>query len=263
MLPAKPGEVAEKFSHRDDAEFAELRRKLARWASDNGDAIMSAKPTFPFGFNNRLETNWQPLLAIAEHAGEHWAKQARGAAAFLSRGAYEPSWGVRLMAEMDAMFQKRLQTAVTAQDEAKVAITSKGIVQQLLSDPFSPWQDYSAGDGKRRGPVSEYQVAAILHNHHIYPKDVGPRNKRVKGYKWMNCRDTIARYRDRFALVQDNREVEIIEIDGGVLPDEGQFRPTTKRPRGKRSRRSTKKQGSRQAHQEARSSGSRHIQRFP
>ena len=54
MWPKKPEEKAEDFAYADDPEFSTIRRKLARWASDNVRIIKDLKPPQPPGFNNRL-----------------------------------------------------------------------------------------------------------------------------------------------------------------------------------------------------------------
>jgi uncharacterized protein DUF3854/uncharacterized protein DUF3631 len=43
------------------SEWLELRRKLLRFAGENGDAIGKAKPALPQGMNDRAEDNWIPL----------------------------------------------------------------------------------------------------------------------------------------------------------------------------------------------------------
>ena len=55
----RPGEKAEHFRAIDDAELAELRRKARRWAMDNADALKTAEPEMPPGFDNRLGDNWR------------------------------------------------------------------------------------------------------------------------------------------------------------------------------------------------------------
>ena len=75
-----PGENVTDFAHMDDADFATLRRKLARWADDNWAALSKAQPQIPAGFHNRVRRNWWLLMAIAELAGSDWADRARKAA---------------------------------------------------------------------------------------------------------------------------------------------------------------------------------------
>ena len=57
MWPKKPDEKTEDFAYADDPEFSTIRRKLARWASDNVRIIKDLKPPQPPGFNNRLSAN--------------------------------------------------------------------------------------------------------------------------------------------------------------------------------------------------------------
>jgi hypothetical protein len=207
MFPAKPGEIDDDnpWNELDDDEFADLRRKLARWSIDNIEAIVNAAPIFPPSVINRDRANWKLLLAIAEHAGKEWAGQARNAASYLLRGTYEPSWGVRLMAELDEMFQKRLKIT-TAED--KIIITSEEFHEKLLADPLSPWHEYTTAH-KRAGKISENQIAALFKKYRIYPTTIHPTgrsNKTKRGYRWVECRDMLARFRNRFALARDNRD---------------------------------------------------------
>ena len=112
-------------------EFSTIRRKLARWASDNVRIIKDLKPPQPPGFNNRLNANWKLLLQIAQHAGGGWPEQACRSAIYLSRAPYEPSVGVQLLAALRSMFT-----------DDRTEITSEQVVQELLADPHSPWHEY-------------------------------------------------------------------------------------------------------------------------
>ena len=69
MRPKLKTEKVEQFNQLDDAEFAVLRRKLARFAADNAAALKDAKPILPSDLINRDAANWWLLLAIAELAG--------------------------------------------------------------------------------------------------------------------------------------------------------------------------------------------------
>jgi len=196
MFPALPGETSDEPVV-DDDEFRELRRKWSRWVDDNGKAIVNAKPRLSTA--NRFKSNLRPLLAIAELAGEQWAEDARKAAEFILRGAYEPTWTVRLLATMDAMFQEQLNKGTS---EDKVEIASLALMMRLLTDPLSPWHEYKTAH--RFGKVSQNQIAALLKPLGICPRDVGPTKRRVKGYGWLDCKQMLARFRYRFPLVQDS-----------------------------------------------------------
>ena len=181
MWPKKPDEKAEDFAYADDPEFSTIRRKLARWASDNVRIIKDLKPPHPPGFNNRLNANWKLLLQIAQHAGGSWPEQACRSATYLSRAPYEPSVGVQLLAALRATFTKN-----------RTEITSEQVVQELLADPNSPWHEY-----RGRGPITKNQVAALLRDYDIRPVVVHP-TKRADfsrhGYRAAQFEDAFARF---------------------------------------------------------------------
>ena len=71
-------------------------------------------------------------------------------------------------------------------------ITSEQVVQELVADPDSPWQEY-----RGRGPIPKNQVAALLRDYDIRPVVVHP-TKRADfsrhGYKAAQFEDTFARF---------------------------------------------------------------------
>ena len=181
MWPKKPDEKAEDFAYADDPEFSTIRRKLARWAADNIHIIKDLKPPQPPDFNNRLNANWKLLLQIAQHAGGGWPEQACRSAIYLSRAPYEPSVGVQLLSALRAMFTKN-----------RTEITSEQVVQELVTDPDSPWHEYCG-----RGPITKNQVAALLRDYDIRPVVVHP-TKRADcsrhGYRAAQFEDAFARF---------------------------------------------------------------------
>ena len=158
MWPKKPEEKAEDFAYADDPTFSTIRWKLARWAADKVHIINELKAPQPPGFNNRLSANWKLPLQIAQHAGGAWPEQARRSAIYLSCTPYEPSMGVQLLAALRAMFAKN-----------RTQITSEQVVQELLADPNSQWNEY-----RSRGPITKNQVAALLKDFEIRPVVVHP-----------------------------------------------------------------------------------------
>jgi hypothetical protein len=181
MLPKRADEKAEEFKHIDDAEFAVLRRKFARWAADNAAALRAAKPTAPSGLNNRAAMNWTLLLAIAELAGGEWPKRAREAAERLSRSGRQPSDGVKLLIATKKMFLS---------SGAKV-LASERIVAELIKDPTDIWVDYNRG-----GNVTQRQVAHLFSAYDIEPGTVHPTgrsNYSPQGYKLEQFDDVFAR----------------------------------------------------------------------
>jgi hypothetical protein len=180
MLPKRADEELEPFNQVDDAEFAVLRRKFARWAADNAVVLKDAKPIMPTGLNNRAAANWKLLLAIAELAGGPWPESTREAAERLTRSGRRPSDGVQLLAAFRDMFARRRE------------IASKDVVAELCNDSTSIWVEY-----KRGGPITQRQVASLLDAYDIDPTTVHPTrcsNYSPQGYKREQFLDAFARY---------------------------------------------------------------------
>jgi hypothetical protein len=182
MSPKREDEKVETFSQLDDAEFAVLRRKFARWAVDNATSLKEAKPTVPSGLNNRAAMNWMLLLAIAELAGGDWPERAREAAGRLTRKGRQPSDGVKLLAAIRTMFV----------DSGKQVIASRAIVAELIKNPTDIWVAYNHG-----GAVTQRQIAHLLSAYEITPDTVHPTGRSSdspQGYKLAQFEDAFARY---------------------------------------------------------------------
>jgi hypothetical protein len=171
MWPKLASEAVEDFTYLDDDEFRVIRRKLQRWAIDNAVALRAAKPEFPPGFVNRVRTNWKALLAIAELAGEEWARKARKAARELETGRDEPSETIRLFGAVKAVWGK------------EATRTSEELCTALVAHS-EEWADFR---GKGR-PLSPTQLAALLRPFGIRPTNNlkegrGAGDKNPNGYR--------------------------------------------------------------------------------
>ena len=141
--------------------------------------MKDARPLFPIGFNNRLQSNWRLLLAISELAGGQWPKQAREAAERISRTARKPSFGLQLLVALHKIFVSRSE------------ITSEEIIVQLRSDPDSVWVDYKGGQ------ITQRQVADLLEQYDIFPHAVHPTKRKdftLRGYSSEQFTDVFARF---------------------------------------------------------------------
>ena len=176
--PKRP-EDKQEFNHVDDDVFAELRSKLARWSADNAVALKDARPLYPIGFSNRLQSNWRLLLAISELAGGQWPEQAREAAERISRTTRKPSFGLQLLVALHKIFVSRSE------------ITSKEIIVRLRSDRDSVWVDYKGGQ------ITQRQVADLLEQYDIFPHAVHPTRRKtltLRGYSREQFTDVFARF---------------------------------------------------------------------
>jgi putative DNA primase/helicase len=181
MKRKQPDEIVADFEHMDNDDLHTLRRKLVRWAADNGDILRTSKPEVPPGFYNRTRKNWQPLLAIAELAGDEAAQVARKAAKIIEgrKHVSETSLGTQLLADIRGIF-----------DTEKIdAIHSGSLVDELNSDLEKSWAEYKHGK-----PLSQKQLANMLDDFGIIPADVTVGSKRARGYQQWQFEEAWDRY---------------------------------------------------------------------
>jgi Protein of unknown function (DUF3631) len=167
------------FSHVDDGGFALLRSQLARWAADNGAVLGLLQPAMPEGFLNRLASNWQLMLALADSLGEEAGARAREAAQQIVGITDLTSAGVALLRDIKTMFDRSTLHYVT----------SKAVIDDLTSDPEKPWAEWSRGK-----PITEKGVATLLHEYRICSRNVGPKEAQAKGYRRADFADAWERY---------------------------------------------------------------------
>jgi putative DNA primase/helicase len=178
-----PTETVDDFDHIDDAELADLRRRLARWADDHASELKISRPETPPGFHNRVRANWKLLLAIAEAAGGDWKDNAWRAAAAIEgvRTTSELSIGVRLLAAIRPMFTSKVE-----------CLLSKEIIRRLTEDPEQPWVEYRRGKA-----ITPKQLASLLSEYKVYSGTVHPPGSADgKGYKREQFEDVWTRYLD-------------------------------------------------------------------
>jgi putative DNA primase/helicase len=182
-----PGEKTVNFGCQDDAGFAALRQRLARYAVDNADALAKADPVLPLGFENRKAANWRLLLAIADTAGKAFGRKARAAAEKISGAVVVSSTAIDLLADT-----RKLLEPEGAQP--KEAISSAGLAAVLGNDPDSQWSEF----GKARKPITQKQIAALLKPFGIFPRTVHPPKLAAdaKGYERAWFKDAWRRYLD-------------------------------------------------------------------
>src|SRR5262249_7224859 len=134
----------------------------------------------PPGFGARPADRWEPLLAIADAAGGACRKRARDDATELVGAAKEaePSLGVRLLADLKIVFDKR--------GEDKLATSV--ILADLIALPESPW-----GDLKGKS-ITDRALATRLRQYGIKSRDVFNAGKGLKGYYREDLHDAWVRY---------------------------------------------------------------------
>jgi Protein of unknown function (DUF3631) len=162
-----PAQKVERLRKRDSAEFADLRRKAKRWASDNFNRLTDPDPAVPDRLHDRAADNWRPLLAIADLAGGEWPERAREAACLLSGESRDDTIGGKLLEDIRQVF---------GEDDA---IRSADLVAKLAEDPERPWAEWKHGR-----PLSQNQLGRLLAKFGIASETVHiPGLKDAKGYQ--------------------------------------------------------------------------------
>ncbi len=178
-----PSEQIERFRRRDALEAAEpIAVNLAMLAEQHIDLLSYARPLIPEGLGDRAADVWEPLLAIAELAGDAWTERARTAAVELATGqeAEDRSAGVRLLADTRAVFE-------TVGDDR---LSSAALVSRLNELPEAPWAEWSKGRG-----LTQNALAKLLRGYEIRSRTVRFSDETTaRGYRLEQFADAFARY---------------------------------------------------------------------
>ena len=176
----QPHEKRDKLRHTDSSQFETNRRKLARWAADNMEALRVARPELPEALNDRAQDNWESLLAIADRVGGHWGKTARHAAMAISGIEDEaPSINEELLADIKQIFEKSDVTRISSMD----------MLLQLCSDDEAPWATWTHGK-----PMTPRQLSKRLSEFGIASKPLRDMSGVFKGYELSDFKDAFNRY---------------------------------------------------------------------
>jgi len=172
MRRRAPDEEVEPFRERTvEREAAPLRDQLAAWIDTVADRLASAAPTMPDGVTDRSAEIWEPLLAIADAAGDHWPDTARAACRHFVLDTATPgsgSLGVRLLADLRELFTARNTDRLTTTD----------ILTALNAMDDAPWGELS---GK---PLDNRRLAKMLGRYDVKSRDLKqPGGNVIKGYR--------------------------------------------------------------------------------
>lgn len=175
------GEVRERLRHDRRSHLHDLRRKIARFAADNMERLVTADPEIPEDLNDRAADNWRPLFAIADCLNDVWAKRIRETALGLASVTDEAggSKGVQLLADLSELFRN------IGEDN----VASKRICDALNEREDRPWSGWSHGRG-----LEPRTLADSLRKFGIGPHDVRTNDGIKKGYRRQDFADAWARY---------------------------------------------------------------------
>ncbi|MEO7558896.1 MAG: DUF3631 domain-containing protein, partial [Nitrosospira sp.] len=180
-----PSESVERLRYAEPGLFDELVSRMARYADDSGAEIERARPELPDTLNDRAQDNWDPLLAIADHAKGEWPKRARLAAEKISGVLTDAvSVSAELLADIRTILEG--EPGKTQIDR----ISTAELLESLTRDKLKRWATYNKGM-----PMSPRQLANKLADYGIRSQDIRfPNNRPLKGYKRAQFEDAFSRY---------------------------------------------------------------------
>lgn len=174
-------EQAERFRRRDaGAEAETLYMNASAWGEHAVTTLAVARPDLPDELDDRAQDAWEPLLAIADVAGEEWSKRARAAALELSNGAdhEDESHGVRLLADIRTVLDER----------GVDRLASAALAASLAEIEEAPWPEWY---GK---PITATAIARLLSRFEIKPKVIRVGDETARGYRREQFEDAWERY---------------------------------------------------------------------
>jgi hypothetical protein len=185
MIPMKRATRAERpepLRAAAEAAGAVLAQQCARWVADHADELSDAEPPLPVQMFNRVADCWRPLFAIGAAAGGDWPERlARAADALAPKDAGEGR-GVRLLADLRAIFD---------QHAGADALPSAKLCDALAEVDGAPWADCSHGR-----PITPNKLASLLKPFGIAPGTVRIGDDTPKGYRRNAFAEAWNRYLD-------------------------------------------------------------------
>lgn len=165
MVKRKRTEPVERFHQRSaTGEAAALAARLVAALAEQPPAF---EADVPAELPDRAADAWEPLLAIADAAGEGWAARARRAAVVLHASReQDDSLGLRLLADSRRVFEAR----------SVERIATSELIAELKADEEGPWLN-------ERSPLTAHRLARLLGPFEITSKQlrIGPTS--LKGYE--------------------------------------------------------------------------------
>jgi hypothetical protein len=137
MRRRKSGETVQPFRARDECEspLKALADELKAWAQDAEKDVGNRTPALPDGVEDRVADWAEPLLVIAELAGDHWAGAAGHAVKAKAQGVDDPdtSDALELLRDCRVIWDR--------EEETRTQILTPSLCEQLVNLPATPWRE--------------------------------------------------------------------------------------------------------------------------
>ena len=149
-------EPVDRFHARDARIQAKpIYDALVTWGAPVIASLRAARPQLPDALNDRAQDVWEPLLAIADLAGDSWPDRARCGAEALMGEVSDPDINIELLRDIRAVFDQ----------ENATFIRSTELVTKLAALDSRPW-----GDWKKGKAITTRAVADRLKKFGIVPR---------------------------------------------------------------------------------------------
>jgi hypothetical protein len=185
------------------AESEPLRTRIEAWAEYNEVAVAQGiedEPLLPDALSDRAADGWEPLVVIADLAGESWGNRARNAATTLMKVEDDGSRGVQLLRDIHQVMKLRGNPA---------NIPSADLLAGLKEDiDESPWQEFDWSKNKLAHGLKPYEIK---------PRAVRIGDKTPRGYRRKDFMDAWSRYTPDLNATVQHLGSELESIDEGLL----------------------------------------------
>lgn len=179
-------ERIERLRHLEDHSiFNNLRCKLLRFSNDHAETIKNSRPCFPksISISDRALDNWEPLLTIAELAGDSWIQKVHQAAQSLSTRNDEVSpIGTELLKDIQGIFEEKYLMKIHTVD----------LINYLCEDEESPWSTYNFRSQDKK--ITPRQLGKLLAAYQIRSKNIEIGGTQRKGFEESCFEESWSRY---------------------------------------------------------------------
>ncbi|GAA3226065.1 DUF3631 domain-containing protein [Actinocorallia longicatena] len=166
------------FRHRRDRPaLRTVAQQLNDWLRADLDTLERAEPDMPV--EDRAADTWEPLVAVADHAGGHWPDRARAAVLALTGETDEEQMSPRL----------RLLTDCRKVFGDDTGLPTSLLLERLKADPEAPWATYGPNG------LTAMKLGALLREYDIRSTTARFSNGQLlKGYLRADFTDAWSRY---------------------------------------------------------------------
>ena len=175
----KPTERVKRFRSERADELRQLARKIARWVSDNRDALEASDPDTG-SLSNRAADNWRPLFAIAARAGGEWSVGVRAIAEAAEAAKQDQSIRVMLLSDIRDVLAGRPRVG---------RIGSADLAAELGAIEGRPWAEWKHGKA-----ITATRLARLLAPFCVSPATRRDGSDTFKGYLLADFNEAFAVY---------------------------------------------------------------------